>query len=310
MPIPVRSMNQCKSCGIPTELVDPVKLYFFCSDECNMKDDDTQPKGIHEIIQKTGGYPVHCAHRGGGFDFAPENTIYAFKKSVDAGARLLELDLRLTKDNHLVLMHWSTIDETTNGSGHVHEHTLDELIHLDLGYHHGKFRGQGIGIATFKEFLEIFVPIKNLLFCLDFKDIKTCQEAMSTIEPYNIHHRLILGAVFNKPNKFLAQKYPHIPLMSTIMESTRILVYHLFNILHLYHFKHRIFGFVLCPYTIGFWTKNLVDDLHRHNIFVAVSGFGPILTKRKRLQQCIDFGVDFIMTDRPDILNDLMHRNI
>ncbi len=306
----LKDYHFCKICSNPTELVDPIKLQFFCSPLCQSKvsDDNKVNETIYDIIQRTGGYPVLCAHRGGGYDFAPENTMFGFRKSIEHGARLLELDIRMSKDEHLVLMHWSTIDETTNGSGSISDYTLLELQKLDLGYKHPNFRGKGIGIATLKEFLEEFVPNKNLLFCFDFKDRKTCNMAIKLIQPYNIENRILLGAVFNKPNRLLSEKCPTIPLISTIVETIKILIFHRLGILHDYKFGHRIFGFVICRYTLFFWTKSLVDDLHKNGILVAVSGFGPELTKKSCMKRCIEFGADFIMTDRPDILNNLLHK--
>lgn len=294
----------CRVCSQPTELVDPVRLHFLCSPKCQDKNNET----LYDIIQRTGGYPVMCAHRGGGYDFAPENTMYGFRKSVECGARLLELDLRLSKDGHLVIMHWSTIDATTNGTGSISDYTLQQLQKLDLGFRNPKFRGKGIGIATLKEFLDEFVQMSDLLFCLDFKDRKTCNIALKFIQPYNIENRVILGAVFKKPNQLLAQKCPSIPLISTILETIKILVFHQLGRLHEYKFEHKIFGFVICAYTLIFFTKSLIDDLHKNGIRVLVSGFGPELTKKACMKRCIEFGTDFIMTDRPDILNKLLNK--
>lgn len=62
---------------------------------------------IYEVINRSGGFPVHSSHRGGGHEFfGPENTMVSFRKAVaECKTRLLEIDLRVTKDNHLVIMH-------------------------------------------------------------------------------------------------------------------------------------------------------------------------------------------------------------
>ena len=57
-----------------------------------------------------------CAHRGANSTH-PENTLPAFEEAIRLGAHMIELDVRQTKDGHLVLMHDATIDETTNGKG-------------------------------------------------------------------------------------------------------------------------------------------------------------------------------------------------
>jgi glycerophosphoryl diester phosphodiesterase len=64
------------------------------------------------------------AHRGGG-KLAPENTLAAFRSAVeDWGADMLELDVRLTRDGHVVVLHDDTVDRTTEGSGAVADMSL------------------------------------------------------------------------------------------------------------------------------------------------------------------------------------------
>jgi glycerophosphoryl diester phosphodiesterase len=68
------------------------------------------------------------AHRG--FKgIAPENTIAAFDAAAKAGARYVEVDVRATRDGHLVLMHDATVDRTTNGHGAVQDLTLARKFH-------------------------------------------------------------------------------------------------------------------------------------------------------------------------------------
>lgn len=63
----------------------------------------------------------------------PENTLPAFQAAIDAGADYFELDVRTTSDGKFVLMHDSTLDRTTNGTGEVYKHTFDEIRALDAG---------------------------------------------------------------------------------------------------------------------------------------------------------------------------------
>lgn len=76
---------------------------------------------------------LNMAH-GGGQGEAPDNTLYAFKTALDRGADALELDLHITLDGHVVAIHDSTVDRTTNGTGCVVAHTLAELQELDFAY--------------------------------------------------------------------------------------------------------------------------------------------------------------------------------
>lgn len=76
--------------------------------------------------------PLFIAHRGLSARF-PENTLAAFNGAIDAGAHMIELDVCLSKDRHLVVIHDETVDRTTNGTGAVRALTLDQLIRLDAG---------------------------------------------------------------------------------------------------------------------------------------------------------------------------------
>lgn len=72
------------------------------------------------------------AHRGAS-GHAPENTLAAFRRAVELGARFIETDLQLTRDARLVAIHDETLDRTTNGHGPVHAFTREEVCALDAG---------------------------------------------------------------------------------------------------------------------------------------------------------------------------------
>ena len=66
---------------------------------------------------------LNIAHQGGEDEF-PSNTLYAFKRSVKAGADMLELDVGVTKDGKVVVSHDTTLNRTTNGKGTIESRTL------------------------------------------------------------------------------------------------------------------------------------------------------------------------------------------
>src|ERR1022692_54061 len=72
------------------------------------------------------------AHRGAS-GHAPENTLAAFRKAVEMGARFIETDLQISRDARIIAIHDSTLDRTTNGHGQVHTQTLEEIRALDAG---------------------------------------------------------------------------------------------------------------------------------------------------------------------------------
>jgi len=76
---------------------------------------------------------LNIAHQGGEDEF-PSNTMYAFHKAMDAGADMLELDVGVTRDNKVVVLHDTSVDRTTNGSGLVKRYTLSQIRKLDGAY--------------------------------------------------------------------------------------------------------------------------------------------------------------------------------
>lgn len=76
--------------------------------------------------------PIIFAHRGASAH-APENTLAAFELAVEQGADGIELDVKLSADGHVVVIHDTTVDRTTGASGHVKDMTLADLRALDAG---------------------------------------------------------------------------------------------------------------------------------------------------------------------------------
>jgi glycerophosphoryl diester phosphodiesterase len=76
---------------------------------------------------------LNIAHQGGEDEF-PSNTLYAFKRSVKAGADMLELDVGVSKDGAVVVSHDTTLDRTTNGRGTIASKTLKQIRRLDGAY--------------------------------------------------------------------------------------------------------------------------------------------------------------------------------
>src|SRR5262252_4414077 len=100
----------------------------------------------------TSAKPAVFAHRGGAA-LAPENTLAAFDRGLALGADGLELDVHLSRDGEVVVVHDGTLDRTTDLTGPVSARSADELARADAGYRFRRgdafpFRGQGIGVPT------------------------------------------------------------------------------------------------------------------------------------------------------------------
>ncbi len=107
------------------------------------------------------------AHRGANIE-CPQNTMIAFKRSMELGCDGFETDIHLTKDGIPVLCHNFTIDETSNGRGAIKDMTLEELREFDFGkYKDEKF--EGTPIPTLEEFLTLAASMGDQMKVLDIE---------------------------------------------------------------------------------------------------------------------------------------------
>ncbi len=121
----------------------PYAFVFMLMLAANPIDDFMRPGGRARVI----------AHRGFS-GVAPENTLAAVRKAIDVGADMFELDVLLSKDGRVVVIHDDTLERTTDGEGPVSTRTLEELRALDAGsWFNPEFAGERI--PTLEETLEL-----------------------------------------------------------------------------------------------------------------------------------------------------------
>ena len=126
--------------------------------------------------------PVIIGHRGYRARY-PENTMAGFEAAMDAGADMIELDVHLTRDNQLVVIHDEKVDRTTNGKGRVSDFTLKELKQLDAGkWFDAAFSGEQIPILS-----DVLDLIRGKL-CINI-EIKAVPENKNV--PYETGNRLL-----------------------------------------------------------------------------------------------------------------------
>lgn len=106
------------------------------------------------ISSWAGKFPVLVVGHRGFSGVAPENTVASFKKALEVGVDMIELDVHLSKDGQVVVIHDDTLNRTTNGKGKVVSYTLNELKQLDAGsWFSPEFSGEKI--PTLREVLEL-----------------------------------------------------------------------------------------------------------------------------------------------------------
>lgn len=114
---------------------------------------------------KKDGRPLVWAHRGAS-GYAPENTLISFQKAVELGADGIELDVQLTKDDQIVVIHDEWIDRTSDGKGWVKDYTLEEL--RKFNYNKTFPEVEHADIPTLREVYELIKPT-NLTINVELK---------------------------------------------------------------------------------------------------------------------------------------------
>jgi len=270
----------------------------------------TDKSGTHPVyktwIEGSNSLPILGCHRGGCGDFGPENTMYSFRKSVfEFSAQLLEIDLNLTKDNHVIILHDTSIANTTNGQGMCYDYDLKDIQMFDAAYNYGELAGQGVNIPSLREFLDEFVPVPGLTFMLDFKGQRPVQPTLDLVEEYGIWDRVILGSVVGDTNTLLRTLRKHsVPVTSDAATTTSMTIGHFSGLLSFCTISHDIFGYMLFPTSSNFWKKSLVDAMHKLGLPVLLCGAD---TEEEQIQ-CIEWGVDIILTNDPGVLRNTLDK--
>lgn len=138
--------------------------------------------------------PLIVAHRGGR-DWAPENTMAAFRNTVAAGVKGVEFDVHRCSTGELVVIHDDDLNRTTNGVGLIKESSYPEIARLSAGlWYHKDFREERVPLLT--EVLDLFddetlidIEIKNSP--IGYDEIE--EDLLSIIEPYR-HKRICVSS--------------------------------------------------------------------------------------------------------------------
>ncbi len=144
------------------------------------------------------GVPLTVAHRGDPAS-APENTLPAVEAALRSGADVLEIDLRMTADGHVVVFHDELLDRTTDGTGPLATRTLAELRTLDAGSWFSS-RWAGTRIPTFDEVLPIFQG-SDTRALIELKGLWTADALRSIVTGiyrHGVQNRVVLAS-FEQP---------------------------------------------------------------------------------------------------------------
>lgn len=233
------------------------------------------------------------AHRGFSGKY-PENTMLAFRKAVEEGVDGIELDVQLTKDGEVVIIHDETIDRTTDGKGLVVSYTCDELRKFDASF---KFRGQcGFNpIPTLREYFEL-VKDKNLVTNIELKTglneyFGIEEKVWKLIEEYRLEDRVLISS-FNHYSvlrmKSIAPNLKYGLLTETWIinagkytEDVGVECYH--------------------PHFFSMTAEN-VKELKEHNIEINVY----TVNEEKDIRDMIEKGIDIVIGNYPDLTKKIL----
>ena len=260
-------------------------------------------RSVHPVLQ---GGPLLIAHRGGSA-LMPENTLAAFLNADrNWRADMIELDVRASADGHCVVIHDATVDRTTDGSGAVADLTLAELRGLDAGYRFtpddGRTfpeRGKGVRIPTLDEVLEA-LPAMRLTVESKCADVQA--PLFRTIARHKATERVIAAGERNA-YRTMYRSYTG-PRSASLEEGLPFL---LMSRLRISRFG-RVPANVIqtCEVYRGrrILTPRFVRDLHARGVLVHVWTVNEVAD----MERLLDWGVDGLVTDRPDRLAEVLHR--
>ena len=155
-----------------------------------------------------------AAHRGFS-EFYPENTLLAFTEALKLDIDMLEIDLHMTADGEIIMMHDHEVDRTTNGKGLIREKTLLEIRQLDAGAWMGE-QFRGLKVPTFREFLELMKDYPHMEVNVELKDYPhhsgqfaydSCDKIIAMLEEYNMADRIYINTWSGELGQYIYNKY-------------------------------------------------------------------------------------------------------
>lgn len=242
--------------------------------------------------------PLGFAHRGGARLF-PENTLLAFERALGLGPLALELDVRVTRDGHLVVLHDETVDRTTNGSGPIAALSLSRLQALDAGYHFADatgfpFRGTGLTVPTFDELVR---AVPQAVFNVDLKVPAAAKPLLDAIRRHQLEERIVVASHEHRVIADFRRLAPDVATSASRREAvcwrTAALVGR-----SVARPPYRALQLPRDYARLPILTRRSVALAHRVGLVVHAW----TIDQPHVMRELLDIGVDGIMSDRPDIL--------
>ncbi|MCJ7622611.1 MAG: glycerophosphodiester phosphodiesterase [Anaerolineaceae bacterium] len=228
----------------------------------------------------------NIAHRGASA-YEPENTLRAFERAIQMGATMFELDIHLSRDGHLVVIHDADVSRTTTGKGHITEMTLEQIKELDAG--------KGEQIPTLPEVIDLARDRAKLY--LELKGQRTPGPLVNVLNSTAYEDQVIVGSFYPwliQKTKFLN---PMIRTSILIRGEDREADFLEWALAVEADYVHPCWeNVILTPHKL--LTPDMIADIRKHNL-------GLIIWQEDRpseLQELVRLDVDGICTNAPDVL--------
>jgi glycerophosphoryl diester phosphodiesterase len=268
-----------------------------------------RPAGDHVFFEGRRDDVLVIAHQGGE-ELWPSNTMFAYQNAMDLGVDVLEMDIHGTGDGALVAMHDESVDRTTNGSGAIRELTLAEIKAFDAGYYWTMddgatypFRGQGISVPSLDEIFTAFPDVPMII------EIKQAEPPIVTpfcdlLRQHGKEEQVIVAS-FDGPT--LHDFRGACPEVATSVTEEEARLFYVLNRVFLTSlYSPRAEAMHLPEYSgdLHVVTERFVAAAHERNMDIHVWTVNAV----EAMERLIALGVDGIMTDRPDLLMDVLGR--
>ncbi|WP_019392551.1 glycerophosphodiester phosphodiesterase [Priestia filamentosa] len=236
----------------------------------------------------------NVAHRGASA-YAPENTIAAFDKAVEMKADYIEIDVQRSKDGKLVLIHDTTVDRTTDGSGKVGNLTFKELRNLDAGNWKGE-QFSGAQIPTFDEILDRYHGRIGILIELKAPELYPgIEESVAKeLKERNLdkpqNEKIIVQSFNHKSMKKMNELLPKVPIGVLTSSRADTTEQDLQEFLTYADYFNPSYGIV---------TEDLVNQVHSLGMKIG----SWTVRSQEAADFLLDAGVDAIITDYPDYVD-------
>lgn len=245
--------------------------------------------------------PLVIAHRGGA-GLRPENTLEAFRHAVALGADWLELDVHLTADGEVVVIHDETVDRTTDGKGSVHDMTLAQIKSLDAGYRWtadgGRtfpYRDRGLSVPTLDEVLAAF-PETPILIELKDDDPALAEAVAARIRRHEAGDRVMVASFHDRTLQHFRAIAPGIATSLAHDESLRFVILQRLGLTAFYQPPGVALQVPEYSGRLKVFSGGLVRLAHERGLEVHVW----TVNDARKMEQLLMEGADGILTDYPD----------